>query len=153
MFSSGDKRESLVPSSEEADNLIKIISSELTVSLVDARLAQLVTKNVTKTIQMVAVKAEQLVVSGGEASQVIGPPTPAQKTNAGVANLLHQFDRNLRRSLASMSGLPTDCHSAIVDSLKHVTTLVRNSLQPLLSSITDAVEAILLTMHDEDFSA
>jgi hypothetical protein len=36
---------------------------------VDIKLGQLVTKNVTKTIQMMAVKAEQLLISDGEASQ------------------------------------------------------------------------------------
>ena len=102
---------------------------------------------------MIVVKAEQLIISDGEASQVIGPPTPAQKNNAGVVNLLHQFDRHLRRSLASLTGLPADCQASVVDSLKHVAVLMRNSLQPLLTSVTDAVEAILLTMHDEDFSA
>ena len=46
--------------------------SELVVSLVDVKLCHLVTKNVTKTVQMVAVKSEQLIASDGEASQVIG---------------------------------------------------------------------------------
>lgn len=101
---------------------------------------------------MVAVKAEQLIISDGEASQVIGPPTPAQKMNSGVVNLLHQFDRNLRRSLVSLNGLPVDCNATIIESLKFIATLMRNSLQPLLTSLTDAVEAILLTMHEEDFS-
>ena len=130
-----------------------VLFSELTVSLVDIKLGQLVTKNVTKTIQMMAVKAEQFVISDGEASQVIGPPTTAQKTNAGVVNLLHQFDRNLRRAIVSLPGLPEDCIAAVTDSLKHIATLMRNSIQPLLSSLTDAVESILLTMHDEDFSS
>lgn len=81
-----------VPSSEECDSLIKtmlrfdwsknvhvslalndwLFCSELVVSLVDVKLCHLVTKNVTKTIQMMAVKSEQLIVSDGEASQVIG---------------------------------------------------------------------------------
>ena len=101
---------------------------------------------------MIAVKAEQLIISDGEASQVIGPPTAAQKTNASLVNVLHQFDRHLRRSLVSLNGLPPDCNTAIIDSLKFVATLMRNSLQPLLTLLTDAVEAILLTMHEEDFS-
>ena len=46
--------------------------SECTVVHFDAKLSQLVAKNVSKTIQLVAVKAEQLVFSDGEASQVIG---------------------------------------------------------------------------------
>nr|CAH0110057.1 unnamed protein product [Daphnia galeata] len=150
MFSSGGNEG--LPSTDECDNLIKIIQSELTVSLVDIKLGRLVTKNVTKTIQMMAVKAEQLLISDGDASQVIGPPTAAQKTNAGAVNLLHQFDRNLRRTVVSLPGLSEDCVSAVIESLKHITTLMRNSIQPLLTSLTDAVEAIVLTMHDEDFS-
>ena len=126
--------------------------SELSASLNDVKLCELVTKNVIKTIKMIAVKAEQLIISDGEASQVIGPPTAAQKTNASLVNVLHQFDRHLRRSLVSLNGLPPDCNTAIIDSLKFVATLMRNSLQPLLTSLTDAVEAILLTMHEEDFS-
>ena len=118
----------------------------------DAKLGQLVTKNVAKTVQMMAVKAEQLLISDGDASQVINPPTSAQRTNAAVFNLLHQFDRSLQRALSTMAGLPEDCNAVLIDSLKHLNSLKRNSLQPLLSSLTDAVEAILLTMHDEDFS-
>ncbi|XP_057373546.1 conserved oligomeric Golgi complex subunit 5-like [Daphnia carinata] len=151
MFSSGGNEG--LPSSDECDNLIKIIQSELTVSLVDPKLGHLVTKNVTKTIQMMAVKAENLILSDGDASQVIGPPTAAQKTNAGAVNLLHQFDRNLRRAVVSLPGLPEDCVTAVTDSLRHIATLMRNSIQPLLTSLTDAIEAILLTMHDEDFSS
>ncbi|EFX61086.1 hypothetical protein DAPPUDRAFT_274663, partial [Daphnia pulex] len=151
MFSSGGNEG--LPSTDECDNLIKIIESELTVSLVDIKLGQLVTKNVTKTIQMMAVKFEQLLISDEEASQVIGPPTAAQKTNAGAVNLLHQFDRNLRRAIVSLPGLSEDCVAAVIDSLEHIATLMRNSIQPLLTSLTDAVEAIVLTMHDEDFSS
>lgn len=118
----------------------------------DSQLEQLVTKNVAKTVQMMAVKAEQLIISDGNASQVINPPTQAQRTNAAVFNLLHQFERNLRRVLSTIAGLSEDSSAVLIDSLKHLNTLMRNSLQPLFSSLTDAVEAILLTVHDEDFS-
>ena len=150
-------------------------------SLVDIKLCNLVTKNIIKTIQMVAVKAENCIISDGEASQVIGasclwlisflflsaclsfylcllcfvkgPATAAQKNNSDVVNLLHQFDCNLRRSLLTLNALPVECHEAVIQSLKCVAILMQNSMQPLLSSLTDAVEAILLTMHEEDFSA
>ncbi|XP_046633998.1 conserved oligomeric Golgi complex subunit 5-like [Daphnia pulicaria] len=97
--------------------------------------------------------AEQLLIFDGEASQVIGPLTAAQKTNAGAVNLLHQFDRNLRRAIVSLPGLSEDCVDAVIDSLEHIATLMRNWIQPLLTSLTDAVEAIVLTTHDEDFSS
>lgn len=34
-----------------------------------------------------------------------------------------------------------------------VTSLMRSAIAPLLSSIGDALEAIVLTMHNEDFAA
>ena len=83
----------------------------------------------------------------------LGPPTAAQKTNAGVVNLLHQFERNFRRSLITLNTLPTEGRAVMIDSLKCLAAQMRSSLQPLLSSVTDAVEAILLTMHEEDFAA
>lgn len=46
--------------------------SELTVAAVDAKLCQLVAKNVAKTVKLLAVKSEQLLSSDGDASQVIG---------------------------------------------------------------------------------
>jgi conserved oligomeric Golgi complex subunit 5 len=141
--------------------------------MVDPKLGVMVAKNVAKTLQLMAVKAEQLIASDGDASQVIGkthlnrwtwrialirftlegPPTRAQKTNAGVVNWLHHFDRSLRRCLLCLTDLPSDCHTTIVNSLQCVHQLQTNAVQPLLSSISDAVEAILLTMHDEDFTA
>ena len=46
--------------------------SELAVSMMDPTLGVLVAKNVAKTLQLMAVKAEQLIASDGDASQVIG---------------------------------------------------------------------------------
>lgn len=82
---------------------------------------------------------------------IIGPPTFAQKTNASVVNLLEHFHGAFERWLLTLS-VSSDCTSVMSASLDNVSALVRNALQPLLSSLTDAVEAILLTMHDDDFS-
>ena len=47
-------------------------ASELNVSGVDGCLCQLVARNVVKTVQLFCVKCEQLLVTDGDASQVIG---------------------------------------------------------------------------------
>lgn len=36
--------------------------------------------------------------------------------------------------------------------LKGLSVLMTNAIEPLLSSINDSMEAIILTMHQEDFS-
>ena len=41
----------------------------------------------------------------------------------------------------------------LTESLKSVTDMMNTAVLPLLSSINDSIEAILLTMHREDFSA
>lgn len=36
--------------------------------------------------------------------------------------------------------------------LQAIHTLMENAVQPLLTSVGDAIEAIIITMHQEDFS-
>ena len=43
-------------------------------------------------------------------------------------------------------------NAAVTSFLQSVVILMGNAIQPLLSSISDALEAIILTMHNEDFS-
>ncbi|CAO2586083.1 Conserved oligomeric Golgi complex subunit 5, partial [Lemmus lemmus] len=119
------------PSSDELDGIIKTITSELNVAAVDANLTLAVSKNVAKTIQLYGVKSEQLLSTQGDASQVIGPLTEGQKRNVGVVNSLFKL------------------HQAV---MKTVHALMGNAIQPLLTSVADAVEAIIITMHQEDFS-
>uniref|UniRef100_A0A8D3E4S1 Conserved oligomeric Golgi complex subunit 5 n=1 Tax=Scophthalmus maximus TaxID=52904 RepID=A0A8D3E4S1_SCOMX len=80
------------PSSDEMDSIIKTISSELNVALVDPDLSLAVAKNAAKTVQLFCVKSEQLV------------------------------------------------------------SLMGSAVQPLLQSVSDSIEAIIITLHQEDFS-
>ena len=66
--------------------------------------------------------------------------------------MLHHLERTFRRWLACLTDFGADCVALMTDSLSPMAKLMSLSLQPLLSSVADAVEAILLTMHDEDFS-
>ncbi|EEC04514.1 conserved hypothetical protein [Ixodes scapularis] len=127
---SGSTRES--PSHEDLDGILRAIASELRVAAVDARLCRTVAKNVAQAVHQLAARCEQLTaVDGAEALQVIGPATAEQQCNAALLHLLHRFQGEL---------------SATVE------TVIQGTVQPLLSAVAQSVEAIILTMHEEDFS-
>ncbi|XP_069317811.1 conserved oligomeric Golgi complex subunit 5 isoform X7 [Eulemur rufifrons] len=119
------------PSSDELDGIIKTIASELNVAAVDANLTFAVSKNVAKTIQLYGVKSEQLLSTQGDASQVIGPLTEGQRRNVAVVNSLYKLHQSVTKGIHA---------------------LMENAVQPLLTSVGDAIEAIIITMHQEDFS-
>ncbi|KAL2777522.1 conserved oligomeric Golgi complex subunit 5 isoform 2 [Daubentonia madagascariensis] len=119
------------PSSDELDGIIKTIASELNVAAVDANLTLAVSKNVAKTIQLYGVKSEQLLSTQGDASQVIGPLTEGQRRNVAVVNSLYKLHQSVTKVIHALMG---------------------NAVQPLLTSVGDAIEAIIITMHQEDFS-
>uniref|UniRef100_A0A8C1IEF3 Conserved oligomeric Golgi complex subunit 5 n=1 Tax=Cyprinus carpio TaxID=7962 RepID=A0A8C1IEF3_CYPCA len=119
------------PSNDELDSIIKTIASELNVASVDSGLTIAVAKNAAKTVQLFCVKSEQLLCTQGDASQVIGPLTEGQRRNIAVVNSLFRLQQSVAKS---------------------VQNLMSSAVQPLLNSVTDSVEAILITMHQEDFS-
>ncbi|ERE72722.1 conserved oligomeric Golgi complex subunit 5 [Cricetulus griseus] len=140
------------PSSDELDGIIKTIASELNVAAVDANLTLAVSKNVAKTIQLYGVKSEQLLCTQGDASQVIGPLTEGQKRNVGVVNSLFKLYQAVAKVVASQSSFPSAAEQTVTSALKTIHSLMGNAIQPLLTSVADAVEAIIITMHQEDFS-
>uniref|UniRef100_A0A4W5PF64 Conserved oligomeric Golgi complex subunit 5 n=1 Tax=Hucho hucho TaxID=62062 RepID=A0A4W5PF64_9TELE len=119
------------PSHDELDSIIKTITSELNVASVDPSLTLAVAKNAAKTVQLFCVKSEQLLSTQGDASQVIGPLTEGQRRNMAVVNSLYRL------------------HQAVA---KGVQALMASAVQPLLLSVSDSIEAIIITMHQEDFS-
>uniref|UniRef100_A0A672YET4 Conserved oligomeric Golgi complex subunit 5 n=1 Tax=Sphaeramia orbicularis TaxID=375764 RepID=A0A672YET4_9TELE len=119
------------PSNDELDSIIKTISSELNVASVDLNLSLAVSKNAAKTVQLFCVKSEQLLCTQGDASQVIGPLTEGQRRNVAVVNSLYR----LQQAVAKVS-----------------TTNTLSAVQPLLQSVSDSIEAIIITLHQEDFS-
>ncbi|XP_066994228.1 conserved oligomeric Golgi complex subunit 5 [Anabrus simplex] len=143
----------VVPSHEEVDSLIRTITSELSVSLVDVSLSRTVARNISKTVRLFCLKCEQMTVTGGEATQVIDSCTPGQLTNISIANLLHYLNGQVARVVSNMkNSLPSDTISIVLESLQNTDELTRGIVNPILSSITDAIEAIILTMHNEDYS-
>lgn len=149
MFTGGEAP----PTSDEVKAALRVVTSELNVASVDARLAATVARNVTKTIQLFVSKCEQMLSTNGEASQVIGPATRGQLTNAAIIDLLDLYDKLIRQMLKDVHpNFPKEAVEIVLGSLTAVHDLMKTAIQPLVSSVEDAIESILLTMHDEDFS-
>ncbi|CAI9719984.1 conserved oligomeric Golgi complex subunit 5 [Octopus vulgaris] len=140
------------PTKEEVDSIVKTIASELNVASVDTKLSVTVARNVTKTVKLFCVKSEQLLTTDGEASQVIRPATPGQIRNAVIVNTLYQFHVAVSKVISGLNFYPSEALENLNESLKDVVMLMSSGIQPLLSSISDALEAIILTIHQEDFS-
>ncbi|XP_046728668.1 conserved oligomeric Golgi complex subunit 5 [Silurus meridionalis] len=140
------------PSTDEMDSIIKTIASELNVSLVDPGLIVAVAKNISKTVQLFCVKSEHLLCTQGDASQVIGPLTEGQRRNVAVVNSLYHLQQSVTKVISTLPSFPPDAEQVLTTSLEAVQALMDSAVQPLLMSVTDSVEAILLTMHQEDFS-
>ncbi|NP_001366440.1 conserved oligomeric Golgi complex subunit 5 isoform 4 [Homo sapiens] len=125
---------------------------ELNVAAVDTNLTLAVSKNVAKTIQLYSVKSEQLLSTQGDASQVIGPLTEGQRRNVAVVNSLYKLHQSVTKVVSSQSSFPLAAEQTIISALKAIHALMENAVQPLLTSVGDAIEAIIITMHQEDFS-
>ncbi|MEE6481272.1 hypothetical protein FKM82_012813, partial [Ascaphus truei] len=88
----------------------------------------------------------------GDASQVIGPLTEGQRRNVAVVNSLYRLHQSIQKVISSQSALPATAEQTISAALKIIYNLMGNAVQPLLNSVGDSVEAIVITMHQEDFS-
>ncbi|KAF1466761.1 Conserved oligomeric Golgi complex subunit 5, partial [Megadyptes antipodes antipodes] len=146
-----------LPSSRSAlpPNLVSFVifaSSELNVAAVDPDLSLAVAKNVAKTIQLYGVKSEQLLSTQGDASQVIGPLTDGQRRNVAVVNSLYKLHQSVLKVITNQSSFPAAAEQTVTTALKAVHDLMGSAVQPLLNSVGDSVEAIIITMHQEDFS-
>ncbi|XP_015592291.1 conserved oligomeric Golgi complex subunit 5 isoform X2 [Cephus cinctus] len=138
------------PGQDDIDSLIRTVASELSVSLVDEGLSTVVARNVGKAIRLFCLKCEQALITDGEASQVIDAPTPGQQTNVTLANLLHYLSTQTSRVVGNLAGsLPAEGASIIATALEQIDVVTKNILTPLLASVNDAIESIILTMHDD----
>ncbi|CAL8242579.1 unnamed protein product [Merluccius merluccius] len=140
------------PSPDELDSIIKTISSELGVASGDPDLTLAVAKNAAKTVQLFCVKSEQLLCTQGEASQVIGPLTDGQRRNVAVVNSLFRLQLAVSKVISGLSSIPPAAQQTLSSSLEGVQVLMTAAVQPLLQSVSDSLEAIIITMHQEDFS-
>ncbi|XP_069765263.1 conserved oligomeric Golgi complex subunit 5 isoform X2 [Narcine bancroftii] len=140
------------PSNDELDSIVKTITSEFNVASVDPNLSLAVAKNVAKTVQLFGVKSEQLLSTQGDASQVIGPLTEGQRRNVAVVNSLYKLHQSVLKVLSTLSSLPLSAEQTVKMALETVQALMGSAVHPLLNSVEDSVEAIIITMHQEDFA-
>ncbi|XP_063217886.1 conserved oligomeric Golgi complex subunit 5 [Bacillus rossius redtenbacheri] len=142
-----------VPTHEEVDSLVRDMSSQLSASLVDASLIHTVAQNISKIVRMFCSKCEVMIVTDEEATQVIDVSTPGQMMNVSIANLLYYLKGQVLRMFSNMkSSIPEETFSMVLESVSRVDAMTENILGPLLASIGDSIEAIILTMHNEDYS-
>ncbi|CAB4055811.1 COG5 [Lepeophtheirus salmonis] len=127
-----------IPTEEDIAELCGIVSSELQISAIDERLSQAISKNIVQGVHLFATKCETLLVTDGEASQVIGYPTSGQKRNVKIVNTLHTFKSGIFNTIGSW-----DHSSTVKSSLSHIDVVANAAVAPLFSSIRDAVESII----------
>ncbi|CAG7822633.1 unnamed protein product [Allacma fusca] len=129
------------PNESHIDELVTLFKSTLDITP-DEQLKKQLSRNVSKTVHLFSVRCEGLVIVDGGATQVIGPPTPSQQTNVKIINLLEYFKLKLKELSSS---LPSE-------DLESISVLQYNTIWSLINGIADAIEAIVLTMHQEQWA-
>ncbi|KAK5645700.1 hypothetical protein RI129_004164 [Pyrocoelia pectoralis] len=144
-------QETPVPSHDQIDTLIRNITNELSVALVEDCLNKKVAKNVAKCIRMFAVKTEQQLVTGSDAAQVIGgTPNSSQLHNIKLANTMYYFRVQVDRMLINMKeSLSLNTIDIVSESLLALDNLTAGIIQPLTQSINSTIETIIITIHLE----
>ena len=139
-------------SEEEVSSVISVMASELSIASVDTRLVTSVTRNIGKAVSLFCVKCEGSVDS--DATQVIGQPSTAQLQNIRIVNMMSVFRDKLDLVCSDkMSLLGHQRLEILQTAAQDINKLMKTAIEPLLESINDSIEAILLTMHKEDFSS
>ena len=89
-----------------------------------------------------------------ETSQVVGYPTDNQRKNIKVINCLNAFFGHVEKIAKYQADSGNmEAREIILTSLKDIEKLSLSVIEPLIESIKDAVEAIILTMHSESHFA
>ncbi|CAF0791631.1 unnamed protein product [Adineta ricciae] len=150
MFSTSAMK--LLPTQQELDNLAKVMINELSVTTVSEILVDKVARNIAKSIQLFAAKCEQSICTDSEGSQVVSAPTPAQLRNISAINILYNFCAMINKMLSEQQNLSSTAVTRITNALQCVHSLMNTAIHPFLNSVADCIEAILVTMHNENFS-
>lgn len=125
-----------IPTHDQIDSLIRVITSELSVALIEEQLSNRVAKNVAKCIKMFGVKTEQQLETGPEATQVIGNLNSGQQRNLQLANSLFYLQSQIQRMLSNMRDSLSESSIVIInESLKNLETLMGAIIQPLVGKL------------------
>ncbi|KAK9869808.1 hypothetical protein WA026_003539 [Henosepilachna vigintioctopunctata] len=143
--------ESCVPSHDDIDKIVRIISSNLSVALIEENLCDKISRNISKCIKMFAVKTEQQLDTSPESAQVIGgTANVGQQKNVHLANRLHYFQTQIHRILFNMKeSLLNAKIEFMTDALNSLDILSGAIIQPLVVSINSTIETIIVTIHLE----
>ncbi|VVD05233.1 unnamed protein product [Leptidea sinapis] len=137
-----------VPSMDQIDNAVRVVTEALSVSLGDKQLSISLAHSVAKSIKQMHMETEQRLTMDSDVSQIIEPPTSVQQKNADLCNALYYFTSQIKRVLVNMSSmLPNESVEIVQNSLKDISSLP--ILQLFAKSIKNSVCIILMTMHDE----
>uniref|UniRef100_A0A1Y1KUH6 Conserved oligomeric Golgi complex subunit 5 n=1 Tax=Photinus pyralis TaxID=7054 RepID=A0A1Y1KUH6_PHOPY len=144
-------QENSVPSHDQIDLLIRNITNDLSVALVEECLNEKIGKNVAKCIRMFAVKTEQQLITGSDAIQVIGgTPSSSQLRNIERANAMYYLRVQVERLVINMKeSLSLNTIAIISESLSSLDNLTAGIIQPLTESINATIETIIITLHLE----
>ncbi|KAL3282359.1 hypothetical protein HHI36_005545 [Cryptolaemus montrouzieri] len=144
-------QENCAPSHDDIDKIVRIISSNLSVALIEENLSEKISRNISKCIKMFVVKTEQQLDSGPDSAQVIGGSANAgQQNNVMLANRLYYLQTQIQRILSNMRESLSNSRVEIInETLKSIDVLSGAILQPLVVSINSTIETILVTIHLE----
>jgi conserved oligomeric Golgi complex subunit 5 len=139
---------STVPTMDQIDNAIRVITEALSISLGDKQLSISLANSVAKSIKQMNVEAEQRLSMDNDVAQIIESPTSSQQKNADLCNSLHYFSSQIKRVLVNMNSmLPQESIQIVNNSLKDITSMP--VLQLFAESIKNSLYIILMTMHEE----
>ena len=119
----------------------------------DSKLLRVIAQNICKCLKLFSARCEQIVKTGPESLQLVGPPNQLQVKNQTLVTAIYQLFSQTRLLRSETASLPPDA----VDSLTAILTVLRNDidkvLSPLVSHIQQSVHQILTSMHEESFDA
>lgn len=139
---------SQVPSMDQIDNAIRVITEALSISLGDKQLSISLANSVAKSIKQMNMEAEQRLSMDSDVAQIIESPTSSQQKNADLCNSLYYFSSQIKRVLVNMNAiLPPESIQIVQNSLKDISSMP--ILQLFAESIKNSLYIILMTLHDE----
>ncbi|XP_026749906.2 conserved oligomeric Golgi complex subunit 5 [Galleria mellonella] len=137
-----------VPTMDQIDNAIRVITEALSISLGDKQLSISLANSVAKSIKQMNMEAEQRLSMDSDVAQIIESPTSSQQKNAELCNAMYYFSSLIKRVLINMNAmLPPESIQIVQNSLKDISSLP--VLQLYAESIKNSLYIILMTMHDE----
>lgn len=145
---------SSVPSVEDVHNIVRAVTNELLVCSVDDVLGIFMCKNVAKALKTTFIKLDELVTNNGESTQVIGGLTAKQEKNFKIIKASIYLKEKLQYVLENSNVVASrEGNAVIMDAVASHEAVVQSVMEPLMSSLLDSIEAVFLTMHQEDFSS